>query len=917
MNKKKVTCSALAALMIAGTTSFPALAAMPKGTVVIGEKAFALDYANEAENKTEMMEQIKAIQTTEGKIFVKAPNGVWFNNDQSKLEDASVIPAVTYKDAEGEKSYESGDGEEANQGDFKVVEISAIGAKKIQVNFNKPVEDTGKLSLKIKRDGITVKTLDDKNEWNEEMTSVVLTASYYLQDGKYVVEASYDEAEATTSEAEIKKAKLSTIEFVGENAVIATKDNKTVKARVKLLNQYGEDWSKLAGSVTVYASPSNSTSEGVTYSNGVITIKYENGFRIDENVVVNIFHQESGTSSHATLKVAQSALIESIELGEVTTDNKKYKDKDIYVSSLKNNSDGYYIPIVAKDQYGNVLTADELNGHLIAYPNTDGASVFIDSEVKDGMSTAKVVKKDNQLVLNIKPGKQIIPFNHPISVYSSFTGKNAKLELPILADGKIDTLTLEHPGKTVKKGVEIEIPFTSVSQYGEALVSSKDLKLKDAAQENQFANEIKFADGTVVNVFGGQIKAGTDYGKDGARTITLKAEDNTINSTIRFNVMTAGGKNGSLTLTSEAAPVPVSIDGVSSKFKTLMENTTDLTQTLSHKRVTFLDQYGEKISLPEVKSDNKVNYKVKVASDFSNVTTTGSIVLENKGDASEELKFTPKSAGKDDVKLQLVKIENGKETILDENTISMQMIELSDIDSFDVEFGSDNNKLFTGIRNANTSDDGTGKTEVNETITYSVIGKKDDKKVALSQDGTRISPVITEGLNTDTKGKVIANAKIDTDSKDKTAKLTVIFKAGTKTERIAKDVIINNATPKATVFEVQNPSNYKEISDPVITIAKDKLDGTLITKYAGDDEKNANFVFYIEDQYGVEMPRYCTVTVSGQKDKDGKAKGVINVGEAENNKKIVLTDSAASGDSFELTVVTKNGTLKSLKIIIE
>ena len=96
MNKKIIT-SVLAALMIAGSTSFTAFAAMTNGTVVIGTKAFDLNYANDATHAAE----IGAAIVAGGGVYVKDFTGKWINNTTGAVVDASVIPAVTYKSATG------------------------------------------------------------------------------------------------------------------------------------------------------------------------------------------------------------------------------------------------------------------------------------------------------------------------------------------------------------------------------------------------------------------------------------------------------------------------------------------------------------------------------------------------------------------------------------------------------------------------------------------------------------------------------------------------------------------------------------------------------------------------------------------------------------------------------------------------
>ncbi|MCM1990259.1 Ig-like domain-containing protein [Oceanirhabdus seepicola] len=151
MNGKKITSSVLAAIMLAGTTNV--FAAMPDKSVVIGEKAFAFKYANADENKKEILDAMK--NKGEGSIYVKAMNK-WYNNDNSILEDTSVIPAVVYTNVEGETAdYEAADGEVSNgvSDEFEVVDVSAISNTKIKVELKEEVEAVSTAGFQIVKKG--------------------------------------------------------------------------------------------------------------------------------------------------------------------------------------------------------------------------------------------------------------------------------------------------------------------------------------------------------------------------------------------------------------------------------------------------------------------------------------------------------------------------------------------------------------------------------------------------------------------------------------------------------------------------------------------------------------------------------------------------------------------------------------------
>ncbi|MBZ9636648.1 hypothetical protein [Clostridium sp. FP1] len=102
---KKITSSLLAAVMISAATTFTAYAAMPNGSVVIGNKAFGLAYANEPANITEITNEIVA----GGEIYVKNFEGNWINNKTGLAVVTSAIPSVVYKSATEKNKFDAAD----------------------------------------------------------------------------------------------------------------------------------------------------------------------------------------------------------------------------------------------------------------------------------------------------------------------------------------------------------------------------------------------------------------------------------------------------------------------------------------------------------------------------------------------------------------------------------------------------------------------------------------------------------------------------------------------------------------------------------------------------------------------------------------------------------------------------------------
>lgn len=121
---KKITRSVLAALIIAGSTFLTVFAAMPSGTVLIGNKAFELDYANEEANLNEIIDQIVA----GGAVYVKNFSGEWIDNVTGKTVTKSLIPAAVYKNAYEQINFDAADEDhvQAQKTSFSLGETAII-----------------------------------------------------------------------------------------------------------------------------------------------------------------------------------------------------------------------------------------------------------------------------------------------------------------------------------------------------------------------------------------------------------------------------------------------------------------------------------------------------------------------------------------------------------------------------------------------------------------------------------------------------------------------------------------------------------------------------------------------------------------------------------------------------------------------
>ncbi|HEY8890467.1 MAG TPA: glucosaminidase domain-containing protein [Clostridium sp.] len=174
---KKITSSVLAAIMIAGFTSFTAFAAMPSGTVAIGGKAFDLAYANDPAN----LYQISNALLSAGEVYVKGFDGIWINNNTGEVVEASVIPAVVYKSVDKQINFDAADKDQVN-----IISVNPFNTINVVygttvANANLPAKVTLKLSNNTTKEVDVTWTSSNYDE--TKTSSYIFNGDYALPEG--------------------------------------------------------------------------------------------------------------------------------------------------------------------------------------------------------------------------------------------------------------------------------------------------------------------------------------------------------------------------------------------------------------------------------------------------------------------------------------------------------------------------------------------------------------------------------------------------------------------------------------------------------------------------------------------------------------------------------------------------------------
>lgn len=651
----------------------------------------------------------------------------------------------------------------------KVKTLGAVGAKKLKVTFSKPVEDASKLELTVKRDN--VKLTITSIEWNKDKTEATLNASYNLQDGKYSVTSVYDKQEATTVEnVEVKAAKVSKISFASDNAVLSA-DKKSVTTKITVENQYGEDVTNTVN----FADLSINSSKGVakTLDKGVLTITDTADFAIDQKVVITAVHKATATVSTKTLNVTQTANVKNIEIGEVTTDNKDLQGKDLFVSTLASNGSDFYLPLTVKDQYGNVLSASELQDLTVISSNDKVIKLPASNIIKE-VNKKSVIALDN--VVSGTHGTAVITVVSP-------SGVSANIQVTVLENGKVDVLTLEQPEVQLKQGVKATVPFTAVDQYGNALVSADQLSIAGNG-----TNKLTINGNTTISVTGGTLTSKVDYANK--KKLSLELTPAADANQVIVTVITATGKVQNATWSVASAPKSTNIAGLSSLFYNYVQvgQTSDITN-----RIRVADQYGD---VREITADMET--KIEKVDDNANVTVSGST-------------FTAATKGTTKYKVQL--IEKASSKVVDEYEFTMEAVDLKEITEFGINAL---NKHYTGA-DSDAHDQN-----------VSIYGKKGSNKVKVDQ-GLIKNVSVTGGLTI--SGTTLESTVVDTSNADKTATLTVLVEGAEAPLTLTKEVKYNSAAPKAQSIDVL--LGLYVVEDPIIELSKAEITD-ILTANAGN-----------------------------------------------------------------------------------
>ncbi|MBU3127137.1 cell wall-binding repeat-containing protein [Clostridium tagluense] len=888
---KKITSSALAALMIAGSTSFSAFAAMSNGTVVIGNKAFDLAYANDAKNLTE----ITAAMVAGGAVYVKNFEGNWINNLTGTTVAASVIPAVTYKNATGVvTSYP------AEDKDAAAVTVSAISAKSFKVVFNQAVTDTSKVVFAVSR---TSSPLTVTTEWNAAKTEAILSNVANLPEAEYSINVKKDSVDLGTTKVSITPQKVAKINITSSKLGVYTDQKTSLQtgfAVYNVIDQYGVEVTNgsLANNIQF-----NTGVGAISASKGVIKVTPATGINLltfTSGVIITANDTNSGLMATANLAVtSQNGTLSDIKLNKLTNvDNK--------VLTAGSTTDVFYIDYVATDVSGNPTTNYDMVRKGLIFQTLDNqflniGSPYVTAEVKQDP------KDSNKAVIEVRATNENISAAMPLTLSAmTWTGKQSQISTEIKKQAEVYRVVLSAPDQDIASGESKVIPYLATDQNGAVLTKYEDLR------NVTFTNAIATRD-----TDGKLLLKNTPLTNNGTSSITQVISASVPNSNNGYNSITVNIQKPAMADT-------LKLD--SDVLNTVMQSAYG-SQAVAEQTIDFgwdngglevRDQYDRPVDMDDATDVVGKKYKVVPSStDSSVIAVTG---FATSGQNS--IGITAGKVGSATVRFDLFDTTTGK--IVDTKSQTFTSLKNSDIKGYMVEELTA--PIFINYAKETKVTDAHMQYDFNPTV----YGKTSTGgKVVLR--GTPIAGVAVDnsdftvfagnnGNSAPDAVEVGANKLSDTSKTGSKATLSVYINAYDSDDNLTvtsytatTPITSSTIDPIASKLKVSYKTTIAGVTekDDVITVdlradqaAIGLVKGNYMTRFDKDgNQKNASIYFRAYDQYSNKSTTVSQVQTLG-----------TTTSGFEVSRNGEITHAATAPGEVTLTGFTNNGLNKTVKI---
>ncbi|MCG1024850.1 cell wall-binding repeat-containing protein [Dehalobacter sp.] len=778
-------------------------------------------------------------------------------------------------------------------GDVKVQSVSAISASSLKVTFGAAPADTTKVVFTVTRNTtpITVTTT-----WDSTKTVATLTASANLPEGDYNVAVKNDATDLGSSKVTIAQQKIAQIKITSDKLSVTSAG--LGYATYQVLDQYGNDitTSYLTSSLNFQSGVTSGAGGSInwTTTKGLLKLTPTTGLNLIQfaTVVITGYDSNTGVSASATLTTSSAlGTLSSIKLNSLTNANNAVL--------TDGSSETWYIDYTATDMSGNATKNYELvhSGLILGTGAsldqlTSSSTYVVPKLVQDPTDSSKAV-----IQVTVLNGG--IAMDTPVVVTAmAYNGGTSTLNLTLKKAAKTDTFTLMAPSFDIAVNETKEIPFVAYDQNGTQVKKFSELNA---------AGIVFSPTGKVVlepNVDGTAKLMVGPFAAKGSQLITA---------------MTTTGKNSSLTLNIQDAAVPTTLNLSTTKIVSAMQ--VGATQKVDFGFVgpvpgkgglSVLDQYGRTFDMVGAPGNYRVRATVAgaVTAPGGPISGNGQITITAGG-----------AAGQGSVTFELYDSTAAGTPTISSKTVSFSVIASADITDYTMDQLS--TPLYTASAVGATSAAGRVSDYFQNPYVYGKTAA--GSKVVLAATPITGAYTTSPSFFASSAGtydgvKVYATAFSDPAKTSATATLTVTVLGADGLHSVSTPINSTTAPPVASSVAVLVDTSAAGISQDGDIITVDLSDAvaanihnTIITRWKNDDGTavtRAPFYLYALDQYNTKAMAFSQITkLAGSTAPAGgfdvnSTTGVITY----------VPANLTAGDYADITVVTKNGLIKTIRI---